>query len=147
MPQILREGEMIMIGDAIRIEPGPAKIAGIADEATLSDAVTAKHYRAPIETDQGVDFARDADGAPIKAGAPFTYLDWLGYHAAAPLRVWYLYRLEAMSEAEIDQRRPRDASGNFAGDAPETTIWREIGVYPNSDEALSAGMEAAYVVS
>lgn len=140
MPEIKRNGSMISIGDAIRIEPGPAKIAAIATKELLGDA-TAPHYFAPIkatkaqidnpaiDTPDGMIHAKDADGNPIKLDQEFAYLDWPAHSNGES--VYYLSQLDALTDAECAARECEKGE----------TIWRDAGVFPNEDAAISAAFE------
>lgn len=135
MAEIKREGALISIGDTLRIEPGPVLLTGMAAEELLGP-VTADHYHAPreatpeeianphIDTPEGIYYAKDALGAPIKLGEEMTFLDWNGFKAseAASTR-FYLYELSDRPDPEnwIDPK-----------------FWAEIGVFETEDAALSA---------
>ncbi len=70
--------DLIDIGGKVRVERGPARKAGKATEALLSDDKTLSHYQIG---------RLDAVGNVIEAGKTFTYLDWLGPKG------WYVYVL------------------------------------------------------
>jgi hypothetical protein len=71
---------MIEIGEAIRVENGPARRTAVATKALLDDAKTARHYRVG---------EKDAMGKVIVLDAPMTYLDYKGAW------VWYVYKFDA----------------------------------------------------
>lgn len=78
-PSILRSTskrtrELIEISDTVRVESGPVRRRAIASHDTLSDGVTARHYKAG---------RFDAEGKVILLGQEMTYLDYRGdwaYH-------------------------------------------------------------------
>lgn len=136
MPDFIRSGQILTIGDKIRIEPGPASIQDIATEELLGPS-TAAHYHAPrsatveeiedpaIDTPGGMVYAKDALGQNIEIGKPMTYLDWNAFKAGEP--VYYLYRLDDTTPEEREN-------------TTELTIWREVGAYPTEEEAISAAL-------
>lgn len=77
--------DLTEIDGNVRVERGPAKKAGKATEALLSNDKTAAHYQLG---------ARDADGYLIEAGKPMAYLDWLG------TKGFYVYLRTAAPTAE-----------------------------------------------
>lgn len=138
MPEIIRSGTLISIGDSIRIEPGPRKLVAPATAELLGD-VTADHYQGPREatpeeiadprtlTQDGKRYFLDAVGNPIIVGEDMTYLDWVGFKdGKAESTHWYLY-----------QHVDRDDPEGFA----DPKVWAEVGVYETEDAALSAAFE------
>lgn len=138
MPDIIRTGTLISIGDDIRIETGPRKLVALADKELLGDK-TADHYQGPRDatkqeiadprtlTQDGKRFFLDAVGNPIVEGEDMTYLDWVGFkNGDEESTRFYLYRY-------VD----RDDPDGF--DDPK--VWAEIGVYETEDAALSAAFE------
>lgn len=136
MPDFIRSGQILSIGDTIRIEPGPARIEAIATAELLGEA-TADHYYPPrpatpeeiespaVDTKDGQVFAKDALGKDIEIGQPMTYLDWMAFKNGNP--VYYLYRLE---DTTPEERETTTAE----------KIWREINAYPTEEEAISAAL-------
>lgn len=140
MPAISRENGILTIGDSIRIEPGPAKLTAVATKELLGDA-TAAHYQPPrkaskaeiadpaIDTPDGMVFSKDAHGDPIQLDQEFTYLDWNAHRAGES--VYYLSQLEPLTAKECEDR------GCELGES----IWRDKGVFPNEDAAISAAYD------
>lgn len=135
MPEIKRDGPLISIGENIRIEAGPARLSAVATDELLG-AATADHYTGPrpatdaeiehplIDTSDGMVYAKDALGNPIKPGQPMDYLDWVGFREGRPESTrFYLYRY-------IDRADPSDHI--------DPKVWSEIGVYETEDAALAA---------
>lgn len=152
MLDFVRTGQILSIGDNIRIEPGPARIEAMATAELLGPA-TADHYFAPrdatpaeiedpnVNTVGGKVVAIDALGQPIEIGKPLTYLDWVGFAVGAP--VYCLYHREACTPEEMAIRCPRDSQGKLTGEPPtDTSIWREVAFFPTEDEAISAALTA-----
>lgn len=141
MTTVTRTGNILQIGENYRIEPGPRLVKAVADDNSLSDDVTARHYHAPVpatpeeianpavETSDGFRYARDARGARIVPGLEFAYLDWLGVQNSIPgSLVWYVYERGPLSEQE------REAGHTGSGDG---TIYREIACEDSEETALA----------
>lgn len=125
MAEVTREGNILQIGESVRIESGPLRKTATATEELLDNAVTASHYQ--------VDRA-DADGKPIQIGEDMTYLDWLGHSEGADGATGhYVYKLEPMTDAEVEER----------GAEPGATIWREIGCEATEEAALALALANA----
>ena len=135
MPDIIRTGTLISIGEDIRIEPGPRKLVASATDELLG-AATADHYHGPRDateeeiadprtlTKDGKRYFLDAMGNPIIPGDGMTYLDWVGFKDGKPeSTVWYLYQY-------VD----RDDPDGF--DDPK--VRAERGEYETEDAAISA---------
>lgn len=115
-------------GGKIRAERGHRTVEGVADDATLDNAVTAEHYQLTPVWERDADGAipedligtpkcdengvpvkhRDALGRAIEKDKPFTYLDHRKVHGPKP---WFLYRLTRTPLPD-----PKD---------PDRTVWRE----------------------
>lgn len=118
MPTIKRDGNIISIGDDIRIESGPRRVEAVATEELLANEVTAEHY---------VVGGKDALGKEIVLGEPMTYLDWIGFKAGLTESTsHYLYRY-------VDREDPEDFE--------DAQVWAGLGAYDTEDDALSAATE------
>lgn len=139
--QFVRSDHGLAIGDKFRIETGPARITAKAT-CELLGCATADHYAAPrpaseqeianpkTNTPEGLIYSIDALGQPIQIGQEITYLDWVGFQRAeSPVRAFYLY--------ELHERTPEEAELH-----PDTTIWRERGIYDTEEAAISAALGA-----
>jgi hypothetical protein len=124
MATVKREGDLISIGDSVRIERGPPLLTATATEALLADEKTASHYKVG---------QADALGNPIVLGEPFAYLDYGGNEVEGK-RVFYVFQKVALTE---DER-------NVAG--AETTDefrWVERGTRASEESAISFGQSLA----
>lgn len=140
MVAVSREGGILHIGDALRVEPGPRRVeVSKATAEVLSDEVTAPHYAVGN---------MDSDGTPIEIGKPMVYLDWLGHQDGREgSTTFYAYRLEKMTAAEIKQRLIEGHEGwdDLTDEQRDelSHIWREIGQYPSEEAAMTALLSAA----
>lgn len=117
-----RNGAMIEIGDAVRIEAGPVRRRGIATEELLSNDVTAGHYQVG---------APDALGKPIVLGEIMDYVDW-----RSPARAYYLYSLDKVDTIKMTQ-------GPKRGQTIDQPRWVLAGTYETEEAAISAGLALA----
>jgi hypothetical protein len=150
MAEARRIGNILAIGDTIRIEPGPALIRAVATPELLANDVTADHYQAPrdatpeeiaskdFDTPEGVFYAKDAMGQPIVLGQEMAYLDWLGdRNGNEGATVFYTYAHEPRTAAERKALEiPADAT-----DPEMTHIWREIGQSPDEAAAITLAFD------
>jgi hypothetical protein len=145
MPSATRQGNILQIGDTIRIESGPVLRQAEATTELLANDQTADHYQAPrkatadeiadanVLTDEGQRLFLDAKGQPIRLGEPMHYLDWLGHgQQDEGATGFYVYALEPMTAAE---RKARHA------DAPDELIWHEIGCEPSEEAAITVATD------
>lgn len=157
MPTATREGNILQIGDTIRIESGPVLRRAEATRELLDDAVTASHYTVPrtataeeiadpaVLTVDGMATAFDALGQPIKLGEEMAYLDWLGHNDGTEGATgFYVYQLDEMTSAERKERELTDADLDSRNPplsdeerAEATQIWREIGCAPDEGAAIT----------
>lgn len=143
-----RSGNLVEIGDpetlgSFRIEPGPVKKVETATKELLSNERTVDHYfegerdTGMVDNDGNPVMHKgvDADGVEIKTGEPMAYNDWVGYQKGnEDACCFYLYRLEKRTAAEIEEMElPKNPP----------PVWREVGTFPNEDEAISAALSAA----
>ncbi len=162
MPAATREGNILRIGDTIRIEPSPVLITAKATEEILSNEVTAAHYQASrpatddeiadpaVATPDGLRTFVDVFGKPIVLGDDMQYWDHLGFaRGDADSTCWMIYAYGPMTAAqrkergvtEADRKRMTDdAVARTPSDeewAEMTSIWHEIGCKPTEAEAIS----------
>jgi hypothetical protein len=78
------DGDLIEIGDSVRVQRGHVRRREIATEALLSDDVTAAHYAVGRP---------DALGNIIALGQPFDFIDWRSGE-----RVFTVYRKETVDD-------------------------------------------------
>lgn len=123
-PSVEIQGDLINIGDNVRIEPAPKRVTAIATEELLSDAITAAHYQVGQP---------DAFGKPIALGEEMTYLCWGGADEP-PIVVQNVYQLQPIPEDE-----------QIEGGATERFIC--VGSYDSRDEAVSAGTSLAISIA
>jgi len=139
---------IVDIGDDYRIESGPPLVTATATAELLHDDKTAPHYHLPIDTDDGVAYARDAKGVPIEEGKEFNYLDW-GGNASEGKRVFYIYKKTPINSVDefIDgepnphfvPQHVRDAAE--AGDHGDNRVaydyvWAEVGTRATEEAAV-----------
>ena len=118
--KITFNGDIISLGDKVRIERGHCRRNAVATKELLSNDVTAAHYFAGMRkvSEGGKTVEKvgiDALGKPIVLGEPMDYIDW-----KSPERAWYLYQM--------------DKDG----------IWQKVGPYAGYTEqgaAMTAGLK------
>lgn len=161
MPAATRNGQILQIGDTVRIEPGPVLKRAEATKELLSNDVTADHYVGPRKAtqDEIADpnvltigdqvFRVDAEGKPIQLGEEIAYLDWLGHHNGEEGSTgYYVYAYEPMTPAERKERGLTDDHlASLPADLREeaTMIWHEIAC--EADEAAAITRATDYLVA
>lgn len=130
-------GNIVQVGDKVRIEPGPVRKKAVATKELLDDGVTAAHYHEPRQEpildgagkptgEMKTVVAIDALSNPIKLGQEMDYIDW-----KAKARVFYIYVLEEVKE--------KDKDGNLV----VIERWLPKSEAPNYEDALTKALALA----
>lgn len=131
-----RNGNVIEIGEKVRIEPGPPLVTAKATDEVLRDDQTATHYFAG-QRDTGLkdndgepvmEAGIDALGKPIQSGKDFTYADWYGFQRGETV-AFNVYQLQDRTAAEKKEQ---------GTDAP---LWRKVSVHDTEDAAINAALK------
>lgn len=124
MAEVERDGDLITIGDRVRIEKGPPLLTATATEALLSNEATASHYEVG---------KLDALGKPIVLGEEFAYLDWGGSKTEGK-RIHYIFERVELSD-EDRAREGQETTDEFR--------WVERGTRATEEAAITLGKSIA----
>ena len=144
---------IINVGNNYRIEPGPPLVTETATEELRDNAQTAEHYHAPIESETGITFAKDAHGNPIKLGEEFTYLDWGGTEREGK-RIYYIYEKtpvnytdEFLKSGDKNPYYVPEAMREPKEDSEDRTyydyIWKEVATRASEEAAIEFAQRKA----
>ena len=120
-----RTGDLLEIGDNIRIEAGPRLVTQKATPALIADLLVKATPAALDGADPATEPTLiDAKGAVIEAGSDVQLHNWDGFREGTD-RVYWLYRLR--------ERHDDEAEGHN-----DTHIWAEVGCFDTEELAISA---------
>lgn len=126
MSQVLNAGNIMQIGENVRIETGPIRKVAKATLELLDNEVTASHYQPD---------ALDAVGQPIELGSDMTYLDWNGHQLGTEGATgYYVYGLRART---ADERKALEIADD-ATDPDQTHVWAAISCEADEAAAITA---------
>lgn len=128
-----RSGDLVEIGDSIRVEAGPRLVTKTADAELIARMSEQSSPAAVNSPDEGRPHRvlLDAKGNVVEEGAEIQVYDRDGFREGADGgKVYYLYRLREREEDEPEGHN-------------DTHVWAEEGVYPTEEEAISAGLALA----